>query len=693
MSWRGDSLRTRLTRSLVALGFVSVILLASVNFFVVRNLLDQSARSQLQTLRDLRADSIELAIDRLLTRVSVFGTDPGVALALGDLESAYRTIDVPLDDDQLADLRATYAPIVEPYDEAGVARPDIAELVPAGVAGRHVQYHYITANPGPDRSDLEVSDDDATSYGAAHAEHHGFLRDLAASIGASDLMLVGLETGDVVYSVGKRVDLGTNVVDGPHAATGLGSVIDELGRASVDEAVIADSSFYLPDSSAPVVHVAAEVRNDSEVVGALVVTLRTERLTDIVTASQQWELLGLGDTGEAYVVGTDRRLRTVPRPWFEDPEGYIDRFRETTGDERAVDLIELTGSPVLLQAVDNDAVRTAQAGEQFVGRVDNYLDRATLAASRPLDVAGLGWVVVTEQQTTETRAELVRFVITIAILLVALLTVLAIVGILLARALARPVGPLVEVAERIANGDYRSTVPDLGRNELGDVGRQLDAVASRLREQDAAIAAEEGRITDMLASVLPAALAERVRYGEGELTEEIDTATVIAVAIRGIPAPEGAEQDDVVELTTRIAEATGRLIERHGVERLQVALEQQLFVAGRGRPGTDADAAASFAAALIEVIASIGAENGLEISARAGLSSGPVAAGILGSRQMSYGVWGAPVVEAVELSNVAAAGQLLADDSVVREVGDRWIVTAHDASGAHVIAAGVASGS
>ena len=47
-------------------------------------LLDTEVRSQLTTLRDLRRDSIESGVDRLLDRVAVIASDPGVAQALTD---------------------------------------------------------------------------------------------------------------------------------------------------------------------------------------------------------------------------------------------------------------------------------------------------------------------------------------------------------------------------------------------------------------------------------------------------------------------------------------------------------------------------------------------------------------------------------------------------------------------------------
>ena len=86
---RGRSLRSRLTRTLVGLGLVSVILLAIVNLAVVYGLLDRGAKDQLESLRDLRADTVEQTIDSVLDRVPVMGTDPAVGAALADLGDGY----------------------------------------------------------------------------------------------------------------------------------------------------------------------------------------------------------------------------------------------------------------------------------------------------------------------------------------------------------------------------------------------------------------------------------------------------------------------------------------------------------------------------------------------------------------------------------------------------------------------------
>lgn len=660
---------------LVGLGLVSVVLLATVNFVVVRSLLDTSVRDQLVTLRELRRDGIELGIDRLLNRVAVIGQDPAMAQALADLENGYGAYETDLTADEVEQLEASYAEAVAPYDEAGAERPDVDDLVPESTSGQSAQLNYIANNPNPAEERWQLDDaGDGSSYSEAHAVHHQYLTEVAISLNADDLILISADTNDVVYTVEKRIDLGTDVEAGPYADTGLGASWNRLRRSAVTDAVIVDAAFYLPDASRPLVHVGATIRRETQVIGAVVIEFPIDGLTDMITAGQQWDLLGLGETGDAYVVGADKRLRSVPRPWFEGPADYVSRYLDKGGDEESAGLMSFTGSPVLLHEIDNGAINSALIGDDFIGVVQNGLDRKTLTASAPLSLPGLDWIIVTEQQTSETRSELISFLWSTLLLLAILLPILSIVGAALARQFAKPVGPLVNAAREIADEDFDTEIADLGQNELGDLGRQLESVASQLREQDASIAEEEERITAMLESVLPATLVDRVRRGERDVTELVDTATVIALTVHGLPEASGPEQDAVLDLTGRLTELLDLMSASHGIERIRSASDQQMFLAGRGFDDERVDLAVAFASDAVTGVSTIGSDLGIELTVRAGLSAGLVASGVLGRRQLSFGMWGEAVSRAIELSGDEAAG-LFVDASVADNVDPDLVVT------------------
>ena len=503
-------LRRRLSVTLVGVSLVSVLLLSGVNYVVARLLLDDSVEQQLVAVRDTWVQALEVGAARIQARVSNLATNPSVVDALTDLAAEFNALDDDITTEESDRLAALYdTEVLPPFVAAGVEL-DADALIPESAAGRYLQQQYIVENPdGFDERDLLDDAGDGSGYSAAHAEHHPLLRALKENALMSDLLLVDIDTGDVVYSTMKRIDFGTNVFRGPHSfdvrgeRAGLGAVTDLLSGVAVGEAVLSDTVFYVPTAGDPVFFVSAVVRSGSDVIGAVITEIPVETLTAVMTANEDWELLGLGETGESFIVGPDQTLRSNSRAWIEDPDDYLRRYVDRYDDQASADVIETVGSPVLLQAVDNAAVTAGLEGDEYIGYVTNYLGTQTLAASGPAQVAGLDWAVVVEIDVSETDAALDSLLRSILFVLAVLLPTIGVVGLFLSRILTRPAERLVESAARIADGDLETGVEDLGRNELGDLGRQLDGVARQLEAGEQAIIDQEQDIVDLCARCSP----------------------------------------------------------------------------------------------------------------------------------------------------------------------------------------------
>ena len=332
-------LRRQVSVTLVGVALVSVLLLASVQFVFARLLINDSAESQLAAVRDTRVQALEIGTDRLKSRVSSLAINPSVAEALVDLAREFDELDGDLTSDQIEDLTTLYdTEALPPFVQAGV---DInsAELVPASAAGRSAQRLYISENPNGigERDQLDDAGD-GSGYSAAHAAHHPMLRALLENAGMSDLLLVNFDTGEVVYSTMKRIDLGTNAYTGPYADSGLGRVVEKLTTVAPGNSVLSDTFFYIPTSGEPVFFLAAAVRSGTDLVGALVTEVPVRALTDVMTAQGDWQRLGLGASGRELhrrrgpnaahrntsLVGRSSRLPPPPpgairRPWRHRP--------------------------------------------------------------------------------------------------------------------------------------------------------------------------------------------------------------------------------------------------------------------------------------------------------------------------------------------------------------------------------------
>jgi class 3 adenylate cyclase len=684
-----DGLRRRLLVTLIGVALVSVVLISAVIYLFAQILIDDGVEGQLVSVRDTRVQALEAGLEGVQSHTSALAANRDVVDALTDLSREYGQLDDDPSPDEMAELTMIYeTEVLPPFVAAGVDLPT-ADLVPASAAGRYVQQRYIAGNPNgfDDRDQLDDAGD-GSGYSAAHAQHHPLLRTLLGTTAMSDLLLVDADTGDVVYTTKKRIDLGTNGFDGPYstnlngAKAGLGRVLDRLSTVAVGDAVVSDSVFYVPTAGEPVFFLAAAVRSGSDVIGAVVTELPASVLTAFMTAGQDWELLGLGDTGEAYIVGPDRtvpfdgggELRSDSRLWLEDPDEYLRLYVERYGDQAAADLIETVGSPVLLQQVDNPAVTAALAGEEFIGTVTNYLGKDTLAVSAPVRAGGLDWAVIVEFDKSESDAELASLLRRILVVLAILLPAIAVTGVLLARVLTRPTDSLVQSAAAIADGDLDADVEDFGRNELGDLGRQLQGVAGQIELRDQAIVDEENHINDLLTAVLPTRLVDRVRRGEQVIEDIFDTATAVSITVDDVPEAAGVDQDIALEITERLNEAAEILMERYGVERIRRSSGSELYLCGLNEDDAQVASATEFVLAAIALVGEVGAEFGKTLTARAGMSAGDVATGVLGTSQLSFGVWGDPPGMAVTLASFAQPGQVLADSSVVAQLGPQWEV-------------------
>jgi len=666
-------LRRQVSVTLVGVALVSVLLLASVQFVFARLLINDSAESQLAAVRDTRVQALEIGTDRLKSRVSSLAINPSVAEALVDLAREFDELDGDLTSDQIEDLTTLYdTEALPPFVQAGV---DInsAELVPASAAGRSAQRLYISENPNGigERDQLDDAGD-GSGYSAAHAAHHPMLRALLENAGMSDLLLVNFDTGEVVYSTMKRIDLGTNAYTGPYADSGLGRVVEKLTTVAPGNSVLSDTFFYIPTSGEPVFFLAAAVRSGTDLVGALVTEVPVRALTDVMTAQGDWQRLGLGASGESYIVGGDRTLRTETRAWLEDPADYLRRHLAQFDDPGATDLIELIGSPVLVQPVDNAAVTESLDGNQFSGTVNNYLGTKTLAASGPADVEGVNWAVVVEVDKSESDTALNSLLRRFSLVLAVLLPAIAIFGIFLARTLTKPAQKLVRSAERIAGGDLATEISDLGQNELGDLGRQLGGVARQLESQEQAIVDEEQHINNILSALLPDRLVDRVRGGEEAIGDVFDTATVVSITIDDVPSAIANDADLALEVADRLNDETLALAERHGAERIQRSSASEMYLTGLNQDDAMVPDATAFALAAIQLVSEVGAEFGFEFTARAGISTGEVATGVLGNSQLSFGVWGDPTGMAMTLASLALPAQVLADGFVVEQLDRTW---------------------
>lgn len=672
---RPRRLRRQIAGTMVITALVAVGLFGALNYYAADDLLRTGTQDQLASVAEGRALSIESGTNRLLGDVSAMAADLGVSRALEDFIEAFDELDADqLSAGQLAELEDFYETnVVIPVNDTGIASISTSDVLPPTDAGKYVQYHYTLGRENGEGPPADAGD--GSTYSEVNAANNEFLQAFANTTGG-DLLLISADTGDIVYSTNKGIDIGTSVIDGPFSDSALATTIsDRLSRVPAGESVMTDFAIYIPGGGNPVLFATAAVRSGTEVIGVLAAQVPVEALNHITTAGGNWEDVGLG-TGESYVVSSDLVLQSESRLWVEDPEKYLTKV----GDAELSSLIDVFGSPVGLQPVETEAVTEALEGRPFRGSTKNYLGQKTFTSSVPIDVPGVKWVVVTDVPLGDALQPLNSYLIRMAIVLLLILPSSALIGFWLAKRLTRPIAPAVEAALAVSNGERKPQLSTLGNDEFGDLGRQLLLMAGELERQEAALADEYESTRQLLLAVLPAHLVTE----DGELADTgatTDTATVVAVSVDLDQEAVDTDDDEMVEALAHVADTAETLAEQHSLQRIRVAADRFLYLSGAGQETDGADSGLQFASALTTSIAGYERTSGLTFIVHIGLSTGQVGTGVLQQGSLTFGAWGEPVRRALAIGALSQDAEILVDTSTAAAAADSWIME----SASHIV--------
>jgi adenylate cyclase len=182
----------------------------------------------------------------------------------------------------------------------------------------------------------------------------------------------------------------------------------------------------------------------------------------------------------------------------------------------------------------------------------------------------------------------------------------------------------------------------------------------------------------VLRNVLPDPIVERLKANPGTLiADAIDDASVMFADISGFVALArrlGAHA--TVDMLSRIVSEFDALAVRHGVEKIKTIGDAYMVVAGLPEPAPDH--AVRLARMGLDMLATVERlhDSGIAISLRIGMASGPMMAGVIGTKKFSYDVWGDPVNLASRLEGQSQPGRMLICPGCRQKLGDSFVYEA-----------------
>ncbi len=237
--------------------------------------------------------------------------------------------------------------------------------------------------------------------------------------GYYDLFLIN-PNGYCFFTVAQEADYQTNLVSGKYAGSGLGQLTRKVMQTK--QFGFADFEPYAPSNGDPCAFVAQPVvyQGNVEIVVALQLPLDA-----INSVMQQRD--GMGKTGETYLVGPDKLMRSDS---FLDPTGHSVKA-------------SFAGT-VAQNGVDTEAARAALSGQTDAKIITDYNGNPVLSAYTPCEIFGTRWALIAEIDESEAFAAVNSLqILMITIGLIGIAAIIA-VALWIARSITKPITKIIE---------------------------------------------------------------------------------------------------------------------------------------------------------------------------------------------------------------------------------------------------------
>jgi len=565
------TLKKRLLLTLLLVGLLPVIAISFFNAEIARQSLTEQALQRLSIAATNKQHSVEDYLSTIARQLKAMANNRGTRTAAQGFGLAFQNYEKLVQEEQSTlreNVEAYYQQnFLPPLQQNGGANGRSASDFVASLSKNSLalQMGYIVDNPNPvGQKDELVSADVhiAQFYNTLHKQWHTSFKEFQEAFGYYDIYLIDADTGHVIYSVAKEVDFATSLKDGPYADSGLAAAYRQAMSDGQDTApTFVDFTRYVPSYGAPAGFVATPIYSEKdERLAVLAFQFPIDSLNNIMM-----ERDGMGETGDAYLVGPDNLMRSDS---YLDPENrsVVASFADPENGR-----------------ISSTSVDEALAGNSGEGVVTSYRGEPVFSAHRPVTVGGLNWALVAEISEDEALAPVREMwtlaAIAIAIVLLAVAAVAVWTAVRIMKPLGKDPSELQALAEQVAAGNLvidssdsdRATgvygsmlkmvsdlkevifkVEEASQRQASGISERAGAVVLRLRE-----AVEEVARMSGMAEQIATASEEQSATAE-EVTRNVSTIAEKSLETKQAMVQISEASGDLAELSHQLRDSLSR---------------------------------------------------------------------------------------------------------------------------------------
>jgi adenylate cyclase len=218
----------------------------------------------------------------------------------------------------------------------------------------------------------------------------------------------------------------------------------------------------------------------------------------------------------------------------------------------------------------------------------------------------------------------------------------------------------------------------LASNVVGVATVAFTLLASFAHERNTALLAlraEQEKAEALLLNILPRSIAERLKAAAATIADDFGAASILFADVVGFtPLAERLHPAEMVGILDQLFSRFDALVEQHGLEKIKTIGDCYMAAAGVPDPDTDhARKAALLALAMQDVLATSAQSGRPALELRIGINSGPVVAGVIGTKRFLYDLWGDAVNTASRMESHGTPGAIQITRATYELVKDDFV--------------------
>ncbi|GEM_PF-594202 len=357
------SMRGKLILWFLLLALIPLSVVGGLAYWQAQNALRQAAFDKLEAIRTIKSNQLQLYLSNVQQDTN------SLANTINTFHQ--QTVDqldavIKLKETQVKDLVKKW------HDDALDRSSDV--VIVTSLAELSADF----ANLGASQVRSLDLEKDGSAYSIAYRKVQKDNMDDLNVHGYEDVLLID-PSGNVVYSAKKGQFLGANLASDDYKGSNLAELYQQLKEATDGQVYIADAALYGGNIA---MYVGSAVYSGTVHLGTFVYHVPFKQINGIMQ-----ERTGMGKTGESFLVGPDKRMRT---------DSFLDSVNRSVSASFS-GTIEKNG-------IDTPAVRAALSGQRGINVLLDYRAEHCLVDYSPFNAFGLNWVIIAKKDVAESIA-------------------------------------------------------------------------------------------------------------------------------------------------------------------------------------------------------------------------------------------------------------------------------------------------